>query len=234
MKVQPFFYRLKELNNYVNWLPGDAQLNLAFYNRMPGHWHICYAITGCSAHSPTRAELLHYFCVQEHEKLSKDKAARQGMACLKNGSNQLQCCGQLREHLKTKQAERNNKSGGPSIKAGGQAKNKKNSNCVSLTDKCPIHSDGTHTWGDCYQNILNKDKKSLQRVPKWAKRPRTRPISWILSQLKMLLTMPLCLKLQRLMRANSPEVSSMLTCWIHSTKTLGCPNNNLADLWQKS
>jgi hypothetical protein len=36
MKVQTFFYCLKELNDYVNWLPGeepaltDAQLNLAF------------------------------------------------------------------------------------------------------------------------------------------------------------------------------------------------------------
>jgi hypothetical protein len=43
MKVQPLFYRLKELNEYVNWLPGDepalteAQLNLALYNGMPGH-----------------------------------------------------------------------------------------------------------------------------------------------------------------------------------------------------
>jgi hypothetical protein len=38
MKVQTFFYRLKELNDYIDWLPGeepaltDAQLNLAFYN----------------------------------------------------------------------------------------------------------------------------------------------------------------------------------------------------------
>jgi hypothetical protein len=46
MKVQPFFYRLKELNDYVNWLPGDkpalteAQLNLAFYNRMPSCWRV--------------------------------------------------------------------------------------------------------------------------------------------------------------------------------------------------
>jgi hypothetical protein len=42
MKVQTFFYRIKELNDYVDWLPGqeeklsDSQLNLAFYNRLPG------------------------------------------------------------------------------------------------------------------------------------------------------------------------------------------------------
>jgi hypothetical protein len=42
---------------------------------------------------------------------------------------------------------------------GGPAKNKKiGGNRVSLADKCPIHPDGNHTWGDCYQNVLNKDK----------------------------------------------------------------------------
>jgi hypothetical protein len=74
MKVQPFFYRLKELNDYVNWSPGDkpalseAQLNLAVYNGMPGHWRVRHAILGWSAHTTTCAELLHYFHVQEHEK----------------------------------------------------------------------------------------------------------------------------------------------------------------------
>jgi hypothetical protein len=93
MKVQLFFYQLKELNKYVDWLPGDepaltdAKLNLAFYNRMPGHWHVRYAISGCSAHTTMCAELLHYFHVQEHEKLSKEKAVKQGMACSKDGSN---------------------------------------------------------------------------------------------------------------------------------------------------
>jgi hypothetical protein len=69
MKVQPFFYRLKELNDYVNWPPGDepalteAQLNLAFYNGMPSRWRVRHAISGRSAHTTTRAELLHYFRV---------------------------------------------------------------------------------------------------------------------------------------------------------------------------
>jgi hypothetical protein len=31
------------------------------------------------------------------------------------------------------------------------------------TDKCPIHPDGNHKWGDCYQNILNKDKKGAKK-----------------------------------------------------------------------
>jgi hypothetical protein len=71
---------LKELNGYVNWLPGDepeltdAQLNLAFYNGMPEKWRVRHAISGRSAHTTTRAELIHYFRVQEHERMAKGKA----------------------------------------------------------------------------------------------------------------------------------------------------------------
>jgi hypothetical protein len=48
-----------------------------------------------------------------------------------------------------------NKQGGQATKSCGPAKA---SNCVSPADKCPVHPDGNHTWGDCYQNIVNKDK----------------------------------------------------------------------------
>jgi hypothetical protein len=52
------------------------------------------------------------------------------------------------------------KQDGHGHKSGGPAKAKSSSsNRVSSTDKCPIHPDGNHTWGDCYQNIANKDKK---------------------------------------------------------------------------
>jgi hypothetical protein len=56
MKVQTFFYRLKELNDYVDWLPGeepaltDAQLNAS-----QGSWRVRYAILGWSAHTTTHA-----------------------------------------------------------------------------------------------------------------------------------------------------------------------------------
>jgi hypothetical protein len=115
MKVQQFLYRLKELNDYVSWLPGDelaltnAQLNLAFYNGMSGHWCLCHAVLGQSAHTTTHAKLLHYFRVQEHKKISKDKVAKTSMVhCkdTKNGhsSNRAQRHGQFQEHLKTKPA----------------------------------------------------------------------------------------------------------------------------------
>jgi hypothetical protein len=40
-----------------------------------------------------------------------------------------------------------------------------------LTDKCPIHPDGNHKWGDCYQNVLNKDKKFPAKGAKKTKSP---------------------------------------------------------------
>jgi hypothetical protein len=73
MKVQTFFYQLKELKNYVDWLPGQeekltkSQLNLALYNGLPGSWQAKYMIAGCSVHTDNRPELLHYLRVQEHQ-----------------------------------------------------------------------------------------------------------------------------------------------------------------------
>jgi hypothetical protein len=58
--------------------------------------------------------------------------------------------GRFKHQLKGKQDGQGHKPGRP-------AKAKSSSNRVSSTDKCPIHPDGNHTWGDCYQ--ANKDKK---------------------------------------------------------------------------
>jgi hypothetical protein len=52
MKVQTFFYCIKEMNDCMEWLPGheeklsESQLNLAFYNRLPGSWRAKYMIAG--------------------------------------------------------------------------------------------------------------------------------------------------------------------------------------------
>jgi hypothetical protein len=146
----------------------------------------------------TRTELLHYF----REKNSKDKkatkrlierATRYKESKSGQGSNRMQRRGQFREHIKNKPA------GSPS-KSVEPAKTKKNgSNRVSLGDKCPIHPDGNHKWGDCYQNILNKDKKSLQRVRKRVNlRLLMKLTLWILIHQMM----------HRLMISNSPEMNA--------------------------
>jgi hypothetical protein len=162
MKVQTFFYRLKELNDYIDWLPGgeptlpDAQLNLAFYNSMPGLWRVCYAISGWSAHTTMCSELLHYFWVQEHKQATnKAKLAQKTQKQAQKESKRAA----KREHGRCKH-QLKGKQDGQGHKPGGPAKAKSSSsNCVSPTDKCPIHPDGNHMWGDCYLNIANKDKK---------------------------------------------------------------------------
>jgi hypothetical protein len=73
MKVQTYFYWIEELNDYVEWLPGheekltESQLYLAFYNRLPGSWWAMSMITGQSVHTNNQAELLRFFCIQEHQ-----------------------------------------------------------------------------------------------------------------------------------------------------------------------
>jgi hypothetical protein len=70
MKVQMFFYWLKKLNDYVDWLPGheekltESQLNLAVYSGLPGSK---YMIAGRSVHTDNCPELLCHFRVQEHQ-----------------------------------------------------------------------------------------------------------------------------------------------------------------------
>jgi hypothetical protein len=73
MKVQTYFYQIKELNDYMDWLPRheekltESQLNLAFYNRLPGLWQAKYMIARRSVHADNQSELLRYFRVQEHQ-----------------------------------------------------------------------------------------------------------------------------------------------------------------------
>jgi hypothetical protein len=45
----------------------ESQLNLAFYNRLPGLWRAKYMIAGRSVHADNQSELLRYFRVQEHQ-----------------------------------------------------------------------------------------------------------------------------------------------------------------------
>jgi hypothetical protein len=155
---------LKELNGYVTWLPGDkpelteAQLNLAFYNGMPEKWRVRHAISGRSAHTTTRAELIHYFRVQEHA-WAKGKAnhvalvARQGQG----QGNRAQRRQHLHNKVKPAGSSNGHKNGQAKFKTGDKTGGGTRVR-VQLTDKCPIHPSGNHTWGDCFQNVLNKDK----------------------------------------------------------------------------
>jgi hypothetical protein len=71
MKTQSFFYRLRELNDYVDWLPGhepkltEDQLNLAFYTGMRLKWKERYVNAGKSIQHNNRQSLLRYFRNQQ-------------------------------------------------------------------------------------------------------------------------------------------------------------------------
>jgi hypothetical protein len=116
------------------------------------------------------------------------------------------------------------KQAGQANKSGGHAKNKNISNRLSPADKCPIQTVLTHG------GIAIKTKIPFKGYQKGQNTHAQSQSHALLSQQKRLLTMPLCLS-QQLTKANSPEMSLMLTCWICST--LGCPNN-LADLLGKN
>jgi hypothetical protein len=116
-----------------------------------------HAISGRSAHATSRAELLHYFRVQEHEKISVayNSSARFKARIKELKNNQAHHKGQAREAIKAKPAGSSNGHHAGYVKnkmTGGKIGGKS----VSQTDKCPIHPDGKHKWGDCFQNILNK------------------------------------------------------------------------------
>jgi hypothetical protein len=166
MKVQTFFYRIKELNDYVEWLLGQeeklskSQLNLAFYNRLPGSWQAMYMITGRSVHTDNQSELLHYFRVQEHQQGindAKNQALRaKTRAKLEHGREILSC--RAAQHAKAVEKMRLKRAGAKHQR--GEPGSSETKMYVCPEDPCPIHLMAGHTWSECYSNASrNKDAK---------------------------------------------------------------------------
>ena len=67
VNVQPFYYRLLELNGYVAWMPGTEeeltieQLRQLFYDGMPGPWRDKFVNAGKVVSDLTIAEHTQYF-----------------------------------------------------------------------------------------------------------------------------------------------------------------------------
>jgi hypothetical protein len=67
VNCQPFYYRLLELNSYVEWMPGTEefltkdQLWQSFYDGMPGHWRDKFVLTGKVMSALIIAEHTRYF-----------------------------------------------------------------------------------------------------------------------------------------------------------------------------
>jgi hypothetical protein len=146
------------LNDYVEWLPGqeeklsESQLNLAFYNGLPGLCGAKYMITGRSVHTDNQSELLRYFRVQEHQQGindGKDQALQaKARAKLERGQEILSCCAaqcvMAAEKAWSKRVGAKHQHGEP-----GSSKTKMT---VRPEDPCPIHLMASHTWSMCYSN----------------------------------------------------------------------------------
>ncbi len=77
--MQAFYYCLRELNGYAPWLPGnktllnEEQIKQAFYDAMPSTWHERYIQASHSSVAMTVAQLLRYFCEQEHLAVQEER-----------------------------------------------------------------------------------------------------------------------------------------------------------------
>ena len=145
--VQSFWYRMRELNGYAQWLPGNEpvltedQLKQAFYDAMPSAWQERFINSGGSVATKTMAELVRYFRKQE------------ALAVKKMQENQ-------KEPKKDKgSAVKRTPKGTPKKTYKGNGDNKKRNTPPTETTKgkCPLHPDKDHPWEKCWQNIKNTD-----------------------------------------------------------------------------
>ena len=70
--IQAFWYKFKELNGYVEWLPGnepaltEAQMKQAFHDAMPEKWRERFSNAGNTVTNQTMAEMVHCFGAMEN------------------------------------------------------------------------------------------------------------------------------------------------------------------------
>jgi hypothetical protein len=172
MGVQAFWYRLRELNKQIEWLPGsepvltDDQIKQAFYDAMPETWKDRYVYSGSSFEGSTMAQVVKYFRdqesnankrQQENEKFQKSKS--QGHRH-QNGKS---------EYEKSKSS---NTSDSEDDKSDKEDNNKKKQSFnsspkrsrISDDTPCPIHPGAGHKWSQCRSNAYNKDRLNYKKA----------------------------------------------------------------------
>ena len=160
--VQTWFYRLRELNSYVELLPGDepaltdGQLKEAFYNSMPQTWKDRFEAAGKSKPHMTIAEIVRYFRTQEssavrrqQENISKQKR--------ENGKRRRDKNGSPKPVGNPKKRARDDDDKSDSNKPKGKR--------ISDDVSCPVHPGAGHTWGECNNNAYNKNRKFKKSKP---------------------------------------------------------------------
>ena len=156
LPVQTFWYKLREFNSYVDWIPGnepalnEQQVKQAFHDAMPPTWQERFANAGNSLVGMTMAQVVQYFRKQE------DQAARK-----MNENNQQQ--------RQQSMSRRRGKNGNPKTTSirpkekdnkKGKATTKDKRSRIDNADPCPIHPGMGHTWGKCRANAYNEERTS--------------------------------------------------------------------------
>lgn len=149
MPVQSFLYRYRELNSWVNWIPGQqAALNAddtrrSFFKAMPDTWKKRFDDAGMNLNIPM-AEMVRYFRKQESN------------ARLRELENHRQQRSQAKKRTRNgspketpSKADKDNAA--PPKRSNGAKTH------ISQKDPCPIHPLGNHTWGQCFQNAFGEN-----------------------------------------------------------------------------
>ena len=165
LHVQTFYYRLREINGYVVWLPGDEmsldeeQIKQAFYDAMPSAWRERYLNAGKFVQAETFAQIVRYFRQQEilatKKQLENEASTRSRHPgkSLKDKS----------EH-RSSGYQNNKRHHGLNRKNEDRKKSDFKKKKTDADVDCPFHP-GMHKWGSCYENIrnvnspINKSKK---------------------------------------------------------------------------
>lgn len=176
--VQSMWYRMIEVNNMVEYLPGQdakltaSQLLKAFHDAMPQRWRDRFLNAGLTVDTAALPKILQYFRMQERNAEQNSQAneagGRNGSRNRTNNTSAKKANSSVVKNHKPDDAEKGKKTG-----ANGR---------ISDDTMCPIHPKGKHTWGECYANSYNKNAankrpgdKTKGKDPKKPKKDDNKP-----------------------------------------------------------
>jgi len=137
--VQQYYYRLLELNGYVDWLPGfetelqDNEIKVAFHGPMPSSWRERSTGAGKSVHAESTAEKVRYFRSQETFLALRKQAENEA-------SNESKSA-----RLPDNKTKGNGKRKFKPPHSNGGNKKPPSKRRVDADSDCPIHP-GSHKW----------------------------------------------------------------------------------------
>jgi hypothetical protein len=179
--VQAFYHRILELNEYVNWLPGDdkevkltpSQIKKALYDGMPRTWKDHFVKAGQSEMGMTTPEIVRYFRAEENLSISKQKENTQSQRRTVLNGNHNGKCRNNQHAAKPDEESRKKKPKKEKVESG----NLKGPKRIAPDDPCPIHAGMNHTWGECYANAYNRNRQKEQGMPRDANKKANKKAS---------------------------------------------------------